>query len=65
MAITVAYGLAIATFVTLIVLPILIVALNEGRRLAAWAWDARMPSAESVEPAVKELPYEDLEEHRN
>ncbi|MBL7980391.1 MAG: efflux RND transporter permease subunit [Flavobacteriales bacterium] len=65
MAITVAYGLAIATFVTLIILPILLAALNEGRRLVAWAWNAEMPSAGSVEPAVKELPYEDLEEHRS
>lgn len=65
MAITVAYGLAIATFVTLIILPILLAALNEGRRLVAWAWNAEMPSAGSVEPAVKELPYEDLEEHRD
>ncbi|MBK6628851.1 MAG: efflux RND transporter permease subunit [Flavobacteriales bacterium] len=64
MAITVAYGLAIATFVTLIVLPLLISALNDARRVLGWAWNAENPSAESVEPAVKELPYEDLEEHR-
>lgn len=65
MAITVAYGLAIATFVTLILLPILLASLNEGRRLLGWAWNAKTPSAESVEPAVKELPYEDLEETRH
>jgi multidrug efflux pump subunit AcrB len=65
MAITVAYGLAIATFVTLIVLPVLISALNDARRLLGWAWNAQTPSAESVEPAVKELPYEDLDEHRD
>ena len=65
MAITVAYGLAIATFVTLIVLPVLLAALNETRRLVGWAWDAKMPTAESVEPAVKELPYENLEETRH
>jgi len=65
MAITVAYGLAIATFVTLIVLPVLIAALNEARRALGWAWNAETPSAESVEPAVKELPYENLEETRH
>lgn len=65
MAITVAYGLAIATFVTLIVLPVLISGLNDARRFLGWAWNARTPSAESVEPAVKELPYEDLEEEPN
>ncbi len=65
MAITVAYGLAIATFVTLIVLPVLISALNDARRLLGWAWNAQTPTAESVEPAVKELPYEDLDDHRD
>jgi multidrug efflux pump subunit AcrB len=65
MAITVAYGLAIATFVTLIVLPVLISALNDARRFLGWAWNAQTPSAESVEPAVKELPYEDLDVHRD
>jgi multidrug efflux pump subunit AcrB len=65
MAITVAYGLAIATFVTLIVLPTLMAALNESRRLLGWAWNAETPSPESVEPAVKELPYENLEETRH
>jgi multidrug efflux pump subunit AcrB len=65
MAITVAYGLAIATFVTLIVLPTLLASLNEVRRLLGWAWNAETPSPEAVEPAVKELPYEDLEETRH
>jgi multidrug efflux pump subunit AcrB len=64
MAITVAYGLTIATLVTLVVLPLLIGVLNDLRRIFGWAWNASTPSAESVEPAVKELPYEDLEEHR-
>jgi multidrug efflux pump subunit AcrB len=65
MAITVAYGLAIATFVTLIVLPTLLASLNEARRMLGWAWNAETPSPEAVEPAVKELPYEDLEETRH
>lgn len=65
MAITVAYGLAIATFVTLIVLPVLLSLLNETRRFLGWAWNGERPSAESVEPAVKELPYENLEDTRD
>lgn len=65
MAITVAYGLAIATFVTLFVLPVLIAALNEARRILAWAWNAQTPTPEAVEPAVKELPYENLEDTRH
>ncbi|MBK8228088.1 MAG: efflux RND transporter permease subunit [Flavobacteriales bacterium] len=64
MAITVAYGLAIATFVTLILIPVLMAVLNELRRFMGWAWNAERPSAESVEPAVIELPYENLEDHR-
>ncbi|MBL7964006.1 MAG: efflux RND transporter permease subunit [Flavobacteriales bacterium] len=65
MAITVAYGLAIATFVTLIVLPTLLASLNEARRFIHWAWNGRVPAPEIVEPAVKELPYENLEDHRD
>jgi hypothetical protein len=65
MAITVAYGLTIATLVTLVILPLLISVLNDVRRVFGWAWNASAPTAESVEPAVKEMPYEDLEEHHN
>jgi multidrug efflux pump subunit AcrB len=65
MAVTVAYGLAIATFVTLFILPVLIAALNEARRLLGWAWNAEWPTPEAVEPAVKELPYENLEDTRH
>ena len=64
MAVTVAYGLAIATFVTLIVLPTLLAGLNEIRRLRWWAWYAEWPTPEADEPAVKELPYENLEDTR-
>lgn len=63
MAITVAYGLAVATFVTLILLPIYLTVLNELRRFIFWLWNARWPTPEEVEPAVKELPYENLEDH--
>ena len=65
MAVTVAYGLAIATFVTLFILPVLIAALNEARRLLGWAWNAQWPTPEAAEPAVKELPYENLEDTRH
>jgi multidrug efflux pump subunit AcrB len=64
MAITVAYGLLLATFVTLIVLPTMLTLLNEARRYRYWLWNARMPSEEELEPAVKELPYERMEETR-
>ncbi len=64
MAITVAYGLLLATFVTLVVLPTMLTLLNEARRQRYWLWNARMPSEEELEPAVKELPYERMEETR-
>ncbi|MBX2980567.1 MAG: efflux RND transporter permease subunit [Flavobacteriales bacterium] len=62
MAITVAYGLMLATFVTLVVLPTMLTVLNQARRGAFWLWNARPATAEELEPAIKELPYEQLEE---
>lgn len=62
MAITVAYGLMLATFVTLVVLPTMLTVLNQVRRGAFWLWNARPANAEELEPAIKELPYEQLEE---
>ncbi|MBK9176530.1 MAG: efflux RND transporter permease subunit [Flavobacteriales bacterium] len=64
MAITVAYGLAIATFITLVLLPVYLVVLNALRRLIHWAWNAEWLAPEEVEPAVRELPYENLEDTR-
>ena len=64
MAITVAYGLMLATFVTLVVLPALIIALNDARRAVHWLWHARGATPEELEPAIKELPNERLEETR-
>lgn len=64
MAISVAYGIGIATMLTLILLPVFLSAWNSIKRSLGWIWNAgEMPSAESVEPAVKELKNEayDLE----
>lgn len=56
MAISVAYGIGIATMLTLILLPVFLSAWNNIKRSLGWVWNAgEMPSAESVEPAVKEL----------
>ncbi|MCB0769037.1 MAG: efflux RND transporter permease subunit [Flavobacteriales bacterium] len=65
MAVTVAYGLAIATFITLVVLPTLLSVLNQLRRTRWWLWNAEWPAPETDEPAVKELPYENLEDTRD
>jgi hypothetical protein len=56
MAISVAYGIAIATFLTLLLLPVFLSVWNDIKRGTLWVWNAgEMPSAEEVEPAVQEL----------
>lgn len=61
MAISVAYGLGIATFITLFVLPALLLILNPVKRGAVWAWTGEKPTPEAVEPAVREMKYENEE----
>lgn len=58
MAIAVAYGLAIATYITLIVLPVALILINRARRSWRWIWTGVMPTHEEVEPAVREMKYE-------
>ncbi len=58
MAISVAYGLGIATLITLFILPVLLLVVNSTKRGAKWLWTGEKPSQESVEPAVRELKYE-------
>ncbi|EAY27996.1 efflux RND transporter permease subunit [Microscilla marina] len=54
MAISLAYGLAIATVITLLLLPVLLVIFNSFNVLVLWLWEGQKPSAEMVEPAVRE-----------
>jgi multidrug efflux pump subunit AcrB len=59
MAISVAYGIGIATVLTLILLPSFLMTWNNMRRGILWLWNGGvMPSAEEIEPAVKEKEYE-------
>lgn len=55
MAVSVAYGIALATVLTLILLPVLLISMNDIRQLLYRLWNLRKPSPEEVEPAVKEL----------
>jgi multidrug efflux pump subunit AcrB len=55
MAISLAYGLAVATFLNLLLLPVLLVVVNSSKRKFKWLVSGVMPSRESVEPAVREL----------
>ncbi len=54
MAIAIAYGLVIATFTTLIVLPVGLVSINFLRHGFTNLWTGKIATPESVEPAVKE-----------
>lgn len=60
MAIAIAYGLAIATLLTLLLLPSYLVLFNQLKRGVKWLITGKKVSEESVEPAVKEIPYEQL-----
>ncbi|MGB0403645.1 MAG: efflux RND transporter permease subunit [Salibacteraceae bacterium] len=58
MAISVAYGMLIATFITLIVLPVFLVMINRIKTGGIWLWEGKMPTPESVEPAIREIESE-------
>ncbi|MGB2129611.1 MAG: efflux RND transporter permease subunit [Flavicella sp.] len=64
MAISIAYGIVVATFLTLLTLPILLSAFNLMKVYIIWLWEGKKPSRESVERAVKELEVE-TEEIKN
>ncbi len=54
MAIAVAYGIGVATFLTLFILPIYLNIMNSIKVYLNWLWEGKKPSRESVERAVKE-----------
>jgi hypothetical protein len=54
MAISLAYGLAAATFVMLLTLPPLLIGINKLRRFWKWLWEGEQWTAEAVEPSVME-----------
>jgi multidrug efflux pump subunit AcrB len=60
MAITIAYGLMFATLLTLVFLPGLLTIINWIKRCVVWIKTGEWVSPESVEPAVKEIPYENM-----
>ncbi len=62
MAIAVAYGIGIATLLTLILLPVFLSAWNDMRRNILWLWNGGIkPTAEEIEPAIKEMESEKYE----
>lgn len=55
MAISLAYGIMMATFLTLILLPVLLTYLNHAKIYGLWFWRGKKPNHEEVEPAIIEL----------
>lgn len=58
MAIAVAYGLIIATYTTLLVLPVMLTVMNNVRIMVHWFWTGEKPLPRDVEPAIMELASE-------
>jgi multidrug efflux pump subunit AcrB len=52
MAISLSFGVAFATFLTLLLIPSLLAVLNDLRRLRYWMKTGAWPSREEVEPAI-------------
>jgi multidrug efflux pump subunit AcrB len=65
MAISVAYGIAFATLLTLLLLPLLLSANNGIKVGAKWLWTGKKPTRESVESAIKEMESEREAEEDN
>lgn len=59
MAISIAYGIGIATVLTLVMLPMLLSLSNGIKVYLLWFWDGNKPEKESVERAIKELKSEE------
>ena len=58
MAISIAYGIGIATVLTLVMLPLLLSLSNQIKVHAEWLWVGKKPTRESVERAIKEIESE-------
>jgi len=61
MAISVAYGIAYATFMTLFLLPLLLAVKNTFKVGIKWLWTGRKPTRESVERSIIELEGKEME----
>lgn len=61
MAISIAYGIMIATFLTLLTLPVLLSISNYSKVYTKWLWEGKKPTREEVERAIKEMESENEE----
>lgn len=62
MAIAVAYGVLIGTFIILLFFPVMILIFNDIRRITLWLWTGQKPSAEDVERVL--IDSKRLEEYK-
>jgi multidrug efflux pump subunit AcrB len=63
MAISIAYGIGLATFLTLLMLPILLYAFNTFKVYTKWLLTGKKPTREEVERAIIEMAAEQDEAH--
>ena len=63
MAIAIAYGIILATFLTLLMLPLMLSTGNQIKVWGKWLWTGTKPDKEDVERAIKELKVEKGESH--
>ena len=60
MAIAIAYGLILATLLTLVFLPAFLKIINKIRYTKEWIFTGKKLNNEDREPAIKELEYEKI-----
>ncbi|MFY0625574.1 MAG: efflux RND transporter permease subunit [Reichenbachiella sp.] len=58
MAIAIAYGIMLATVLTLVMLPLMLSTGNQFKVYIKWLWTGKKPEKEEVERAIKELKVE-------
>ncbi|WP_109829588.1 efflux RND transporter permease subunit [Reichenbachiella versicolor] len=63
MAIAIAYGIVLATVLTLVMLPLMLSTGNSLKVYWLWLWTGQKPTRESVERAIKELKVENGNDH--
>ncbi len=65
MAISISYGIAFSTILTLLLLPLMLKSFNSLKRTIHWIWEGEWVEPEVVERAIKELKSEkDAEENK-
>jgi predicted RND superfamily exporter protein len=64
MAISISYGIAIATILTLLMLPLLLSVVNNAKARLKWLWTGKEIDREEVERVIKEMKTQEELEHK-